>query len=246
MKSRVVNYDQHAYFGTSYWGPKHKTFYGYTSDLTSSKDVYSRRRIIAVTRLTIIKKYDYDHLEEIEVHQDDQQLYTFKEDQFKRKRLMHTDELYKFSDGMLNDVWTTRHDIAMGIRMEYLPMRKWSNLDKKRARTLRGRPTAAEKDHMIYHMLFSYFSQNRRDLPRDIPLDSVEFLRVLRIILVILPEHQSDMKVITMKMEILLDPTSNKLLVERFNNSVGNLVKDIRLKLNLPDHRILKDGGEGT
>ncbi|GJS26422.1 hypothetical protein Tco_0487042 [Tanacetum coccineum] len=36
-------------------------------------------------------------------------------------------------------------------------------------------------------------------------------LRVLRIILVILPEHQSDTKVFTMTMEILPEPTSNKL-----------------------------------
>ncbi|GJX81196.1 hypothetical protein Tco_0329345 [Tanacetum coccineum] len=39
------------------------------------------------------------------------------------------------------------------------------------------------------------------------------------------------MKVFTMTMEILLEPTSNKLLV------VGNPVKEILLKLNLPDHR---------
>ncbi|GJY59272.1 hypothetical protein Tco_0459164 [Tanacetum coccineum] len=38
-------------------------------------------------------------------------------------------------------------------------------------------------------------------------------LRVLRIIPVILPEHPSDTYVFTMKMEILLEPTSNKLLV---------------------------------
>ncbi|GJR94039.1 retrovirus-related pol polyprotein from transposon TNT 1-94 [Tanacetum coccineum] len=37
--------------------------------------------------------------------------------------------------------------------------------------------------------------------------------RVLRIILVIVPEHPSDTYVFTMKMEILLEPTSNKLLV---------------------------------
>nr|GEW92288.1 hypothetical protein [Tanacetum cinerariifolium] len=41
-----------------------------------------------------------------------------------------------------------------------------------------------------------------------------------------------------MKMEILLEPTSNKLMV------AGNPVKEILLKLNLPDHRTLKDGGE--
>ncbi|GJW04737.1 hypothetical protein Tco_1563593 [Tanacetum coccineum] len=40
----------------------------------------------------------------------------------------------------------------------------------------------------------------------------VKILRVLRIILEVLPEHPSDTKVLTMKMEILLEPTSNKLL----------------------------------
>ncbi|GJX27185.1 hypothetical protein Tco_0233481 [Tanacetum coccineum] len=49
---------------------------------------------------------------------------------------MRADELYKFSDGMLNDVRSALHDIATGIRMEYMPMRKWSNLDKKRARVM--------------------------------------------------------------------------------------------------------------
>ncbi|GJY05170.1 hypothetical protein Tco_0371110 [Tanacetum coccineum] len=212
-------------------GPKCQSFYRYASNLTSSKDVYSRRRIIVVTRLTIMKKYDYGHLEEVEVRRDDQQLYTFKEgdfkilclqdiedmllllvqqkltnltinerydlnvtlrmytrciviqrqvedlqlgvesyqkklnltkpdtykpnlrnktaytshsdpygiiyvDQFKRKRLMRTDELHKFSNGTLNDVQTTLHDIVAGIRMEYLPMRKWSNLDKKKDRVM--------------------------------------------------------------------------------------------------------------
>ncbi|GJV08401.1 hypothetical protein Tco_1346057 [Tanacetum coccineum] len=46
--------------------------------------------------------------------------------------------------------------------------------------------------------------------------------------------------VFTMKMEILLEPTSNKLMV------AGNHVKKILLKLNLSDHRKLKEGGEGT
>nr|GEW53688.1 reverse transcriptase domain-containing protein [Tanacetum cinerariifolium] len=57
-------------------------------------------------------------------------------DQYRRKRLMHTDKLHKFSDGALNDVRSALYDIAAGIRMEYLPMRKWSNLDKKRDRVM--------------------------------------------------------------------------------------------------------------
>ncbi|GKG64031.1 hypothetical protein Tco_0649281, partial [Tanacetum coccineum] len=38
---------------------------------------------------------------------------------------MRTDELHKFIDGTLNDVQTALPDIAAGIRMEYLLMRKW-------------------------------------------------------------------------------------------------------------------------
>ncbi|GJV56520.1 hypothetical protein Tco_1457525 [Tanacetum coccineum] len=62
-----------------------------------------------------------------------------------------------------------------------------------------------------------------------------------------------------MKMEILLEPTSNKLMVEhaefdesnanvleRFYTLVGNPVKEILLKLNLPDHRTRKDGSEDS
>nr|GEY65150.1 hypothetical protein [Tanacetum cinerariifolium] len=69
------------------------------------------------------------------------------EDQFKRKRLMRADELHKFSDDTLNDVWTA-HDIAAGIRMEYLPMRKWSNLDKKKGSSYGSgyRQTALSKE----------------------------------------------------------------------------------------------------
>nr|GEZ47874.1 hypothetical protein [Tanacetum cinerariifolium] len=37
-------------------------------------------------------------------------------DQYRRKRLMHADELHKFSDGMLNNVWFALHDIVAGIK----------------------------------------------------------------------------------------------------------------------------------
>nr|GEW22149.1 hypothetical protein [Tanacetum cinerariifolium] len=40
-----------------------------------------------------MKKYDNGHLEEIEVHRDDQQLYTFKEGDFKRLRLQDIEDM---------------------------------------------------------------------------------------------------------------------------------------------------------
>nr|GEY81713.1 hypothetical protein [Tanacetum cinerariifolium] len=57
-------------------------------------------------------------------------------DQMNRIRLMRADELHKFSDGTLNDVRSALNDIAKGIRMEYLPKRKWSGLDRRRARVM--------------------------------------------------------------------------------------------------------------
>ncbi|GKC69888.1 hypothetical protein Tco_1115771 [Tanacetum coccineum] len=56
--------------------------------------------------------------------------------QMNRNRLMRADELHKFSDGTLDDIWSALNDIAKGIRMEYLPKRKWSGLDKRRARVM--------------------------------------------------------------------------------------------------------------
>ncbi|GKF98837.1 hypothetical protein Tco_0297620, partial [Tanacetum coccineum] len=39
---------------------------------------------------------------------------------------------------------------------------------------------------------------------------------------------------------------SNTYVLERFNTAAGNPIKKILLKLNLSDHRKLKEGGEGT
>nr|GEY50055.1 hypothetical protein [Tanacetum cinerariifolium] len=109
--------------------------------------------------LTIMKKYENDHLEEIKVHGDDQQLYTFKEGDFKRLRLQEIEDMLLLLvqqkltnltidelNEMLNDVRTTLHDIAMGITIEYLPMRKLSDLDKKRARVM-----VQDIDKQLYH-----------------------------------------------------------------------------------------------
>ncbi|GJR18455.1 hypothetical protein Tco_0966982 [Tanacetum coccineum] len=50
-----------------------------------------------------------------------------------RNRLMRSDELYKFSDGTLIRLRTSLEDITKNIQMEYLPQRRWSSLENKRA-----------------------------------------------------------------------------------------------------------------
>ncbi|GJY20792.1 hypothetical protein Tco_0393358 [Tanacetum coccineum] len=145
-------------------------------------DVISKKRIIAVTYVKVMKWYGYGYLEEIIIRREDQSLHKFKEgefprlnlrdiedllfllvqkklsnldqdvifdlenvhqmhciiyqDKFKRNRLMRFDELYKFCDCTLTSVRRVLHDIANNLRMDYLPKRKWSNLDRTRSRIM--------------------------------------------------------------------------------------------------------------
>ncbi|GJS29240.1 hypothetical protein Tco_0489860 [Tanacetum coccineum] len=54
----------------------------------------------------------------------------------KKNRLMRIDELHKFSDGTLNDVWTALNDCLKGIRMQYLPQTIWRQSDRDKARAM--------------------------------------------------------------------------------------------------------------
>ncbi|GKC43719.1 hypothetical protein Tco_1061441 [Tanacetum coccineum] len=111
-------------------------------------------------------------------------------DDIGRNRLMHSDELYMFSDSMLTRLLSSLEDITKNINMTYLPKRRWSNLEKKRA-------------HFMIKDINKMLKERR-------------MMRSLE-----------------------------KFIGERFDTSAGNHVKEILLKLNLPDHRIFKDGGEG-
>ncbi|GKA60312.1 hypothetical protein Tco_0759719 [Tanacetum coccineum] len=54
-------------------------------------------------------------------------------DEYKRNRLMRSDELYKFSDDTLTRLLSSLEDITKCIDMEYLPKRRWRTLENKRA-----------------------------------------------------------------------------------------------------------------
>nr|GEY36528.1 retrovirus-related Pol polyprotein from transposon TNT 1-94 [Tanacetum cinerariifolium] len=58
-----INYDRHALWGVSHWGRKHQQFYGFAVNRESALDVYSKRRIIAVTEFKIMEWHDYKHLD---------------------------------------------------------------------------------------------------------------------------------------------------------------------------------------
>ncbi|GKC89848.1 hypothetical protein Tco_1150497 [Tanacetum coccineum] len=61
-----------------------KSFYGYARGLESRHDVYSTKRILAVTRVEVMRKHGYGYLKDIVVRRADNDLYTFKEGDFLR------------------------------------------------------------------------------------------------------------------------------------------------------------------
>nr|GEU50094.1 hypothetical protein [Tanacetum cinerariifolium] len=58
-----LGYDKHSLWGISYWGRKRQQFYGFAVNRESASDVYSKRRIIAVTELKIVEWHNYKHLD---------------------------------------------------------------------------------------------------------------------------------------------------------------------------------------
>nr|GFC18865.1 hypothetical protein [Tanacetum cinerariifolium] len=68
-------------------------FYGYAVNRESARDVYSKRRIIAITELQIMEWHDYKHLDWILVRRDDDQIYKFKQGDFKWLRLQEIEDM---------------------------------------------------------------------------------------------------------------------------------------------------------
>ncbi|GJY94634.1 hypothetical protein Tco_0510995 [Tanacetum coccineum] len=83
----LVAYDKYAMWGITHWGAKRQSFYGYASNRKSKHDVFSTKRIITVTHVKVVKKYDYGYLDEIIVRRENQQLYKFIEGDFPRLNL---------------------------------------------------------------------------------------------------------------------------------------------------------------
>nr|GEU29634.1 hypothetical protein [Tanacetum cinerariifolium] len=85
--------DQYAIWGISHWGPKRQTFYGYASNGKYTHYVFSKKRIIAVTHVKVMKWYDNGYLKEIIIQRDYQKLYKFMEGDFPKLNLRDTKDL---------------------------------------------------------------------------------------------------------------------------------------------------------
>nr|GEZ46924.1 hypothetical protein [Tanacetum cinerariifolium] len=68
-------------------------FYGFAVNRESTRDVYYKRRIIAVTELKIVEWHNYKHLDWITMRRDDDKLYKFKEGDFKRLYIQDIEDM---------------------------------------------------------------------------------------------------------------------------------------------------------
>nr|GEU72343.1 retrovirus-related Pol polyprotein from transposon TNT 1-94 [Tanacetum cinerariifolium] len=195
-------------------------------------------------------KYAYGYLEEIIIRREDQTLHKFKEGDFPRLNLRDIEDLMlllvqKKLSNLEQDVifdlnvalrmFTRRivilkrvEDLQLGVK-SYQKKLNITKPETFRSNIPKLTPYNAYKNPqgIIYQDKFKRNSQNQRDLARDIPLDSVEVLRDIPLDSVeVLREH------------VEYDE-SNIFVLERFNTTAGNLVKEILLRLNLPYHRLI-------
>nr|GEU82359.1 hypothetical protein [Tanacetum cinerariifolium] len=91
-------------------GRKRQQFYSFAVNRESARDVYSKRRIIAVTKLKIVEWHSYKHLDGITVRRDDDKLYTFKEGDYKRLRIQDIEDmLLLLVQGKLTNLTVEEH-----------------------------------------------------------------------------------------------------------------------------------------
>ncbi|GJU66220.1 hypothetical protein Tco_1252479 [Tanacetum coccineum] len=72
-----VAYDRYALWGISHWRQQRNSFYAYARGMQSRGDVYSTKRILAVTHVKVMRKHRYGYMEEIVVRRVDNALYRF-------------------------------------------------------------------------------------------------------------------------------------------------------------------------
>nr|GEW39750.1 hypothetical protein [Tanacetum cinerariifolium] len=114
-----VSYDKYALWGISYWGRKRQQFYGFAVNRESARDVYLKRRIIAIIELQIVKWHNYKHLDWITVCRDDDKLYKFKDGDFKRLGIQDIEDmLLLLVQGKLKNLTVEeRFDFNVSLRM---------------------------------------------------------------------------------------------------------------------------------
>ncbi|GJR83116.1 hypothetical protein Tco_0153901 [Tanacetum coccineum] len=97
----IVSYDKFALWGISHWGKKRRQFYAFATTRESARDVYSKRRIIAVTKTLITYS--------------DPRGFIYKDKDKKENRLMRIDNYTKFTMVLSMKFGAALNDSPQGI-----------------------------------------------------------------------------------------------------------------------------------
>ncbi|GJS17120.1 hypothetical protein Tco_0411592 [Tanacetum coccineum] len=206
------------------------------SQRESARDVYSKRRIIAVTKVEIVEWHDYKHLDWITVRRDDDVLYKFKEGDFHRLRIQDIEDmLLLLVQGKVTNL-SVEERIAFNVSLRMFTRRV---VIQRRVEDLQLGVESYQKKLNLTKP-DTYRSNLRRQDAYTPYSDPRGFIY-----------ENKDKKNRLMRIDELHKfsdehaeyDESNTYVLERFNTTAGNPVKKILLKLNLSDHRLFKDGG---
>ncbi|GJZ75409.1 hypothetical protein Tco_0639874 [Tanacetum coccineum] len=114
-----VAYDKYALWSISHLREQRKSFYAFTRGMQSRGDVYSTKRILVVTHVSLMRKHGYECLEEIVVRRADNVLYRFKEGNFPRLQINDIEDmlLLVVQNQLINLSGDDVDDFTIALRM---------------------------------------------------------------------------------------------------------------------------------
>nr|GEV73467.1 hypothetical protein [Tanacetum cinerariifolium] len=195
-------------------------FYGFAVNRESARDVYSKQRIIVVIELQIVEWHDYKHLDWISVRRDDDKLYKFKEGDFKRLHIQDIEDMLRLLvQGKLTNL-TVEECFAFNVSLRMFTK---SIVIQRRMEDLQlGVESYQKKLNLTKSDMYKTDLKCKESY---IAYSNPE------------PELEGSTQGY---------PLVSVEVLRKIHTLAGNPVKEILLKLNLPNHRTLKDGGEGT
>ncbi|GJU80809.1 retrovirus-related pol polyprotein from transposon TNT 1-94 [Tanacetum coccineum] len=146
-------YDKDAAKGIKHWGERRKLWYRSLMNKFSKHNVYSTQKNLGVKSVSVNKLHGCGHLEEVVVKRADRQLYKFKEG--------------NLVDLHLNDI---EDMLLLAVQHKLFHLNESDIVDFIVALRMFTRSL------IIKHRVEDLQLGNRRDLPRDIPLDRIEVL----------------------------------------------------------------------
>ncbi|GJY11989.1 hypothetical protein Tco_0381298 [Tanacetum coccineum] len=181
----------------------------------SARDDYSKRRIIIVIKLQIVEWYGYKHLDWITVRRDDEN--------HNIKKNFQTASPSRYRRHTDSSCSRRVEDLQLGVESYH----KKLNITKPDT----YRSDLKRRDaYTAYYNPKGFIYQNKDKKNKVIGTKSSDDLCDR--------QTAQSRRIIKFRKNLLVGDRT------RFDTSAGNPVKEILLKLNLPDHRILKDGGE--